>query len=111
MIQLNAYNISYGRRKGQESKCQFDSQPLKVENCLDLHAYKKRATYHWKALDKGYKFFLDLASIKGLHKKLRASKVARVPNSKIIRFPTWESWEKCHLGVAPMANCRNPTLG
>jgi hypothetical protein len=25
MIHLNAYNTSYGRKKGQESKCQFDS--------------------------------------------------------------------------------------
>ncbi len=29
---LNIYNTSYGQKKGRESKCQCDSQPLKVEN-------------------------------------------------------------------------------
>ncbi len=44
------------------------------------------ATYHWKALDESYNFYLDLISIEGLHAKLWASKVAGV---------LWESqmWE------------------
>jgi hypothetical protein len=70
MIHLSAYNTSYGPKKGQESKCQFDSQPLKVENCPKLHVCKWRATYRWKALNKGYNFDLNLISIRGLHKKL-----------------------------------------
>jgi hypothetical protein len=28
MTHLNIYNTSYGRKKRQKSKCQFDSQPL-----------------------------------------------------------------------------------
>ncbi len=36
MIHLNVYNIHYGQKKGQESKCQFDSQPLKIWNRLEL---------------------------------------------------------------------------
>jgi len=32
MIHLNTYNTSYGQKKGKESKCQFDSRPLKVRN-------------------------------------------------------------------------------
>jgi hypothetical protein len=32
MIYLSTYNTSYGQKKGWESKCQFDSQPLKVKN-------------------------------------------------------------------------------
>jgi hypothetical protein len=40
MIHLNIYNISYGRNKSRESKCQFDSQPLKVGNRPELHAWK-----------------------------------------------------------------------
>jgi len=32
MIHLIIYNTSYGRKKGQESKCQFDSRPLEVGN-------------------------------------------------------------------------------
>ncbi len=79
MIHLSIYNTSYGGKKGRESKCQFDFWPLKVRNCLQLHACKKHATYRWKTLNKYYNFALDLTSIEGLYKKLRASKVARVP--------------------------------
>jgi hypothetical protein len=44
--------------------------PLKVGNRLDLGACKSSATHHWKALDKNYKFALDLIPIGGLNKKL-----------------------------------------
>ncbi len=50
MIHLNPYNTSYGQKKGRESKCQFDSQPLKVNNHPELHACKKHAIYLWKDL-------------------------------------------------------------
>jgi hypothetical protein len=67
---LSTYNTSYGPKKGQESKCQFDSQPLKVKNHHGLRAWKERATYSWKFFDKGYNYSLNFISIKGLHKKL-----------------------------------------
>jgi hypothetical protein len=62
----------------------WQNKPLKVKNCLDFFAYKWHATYLWKALDEGYNFTLDLTSIKGLHTKLWASKVARVLISRIL---------------------------
>jgi hypothetical protein len=44
---------------------------------------------------------LDLTSIKGLHNKLWASKVTRVPISGLA---TWESWDKMtFLSIGPMA--------
>ncbi len=49
---------------------------------------KWHATYNWKALDEGYNFTLDLTSIKGLHKKLWASEVAKVPILRISGLPT-----------------------
>jgi len=88
MIHLYTYNTSYGQKKGQESKCQFDLQLLKVENRSKLHACRWGATYHWKVLDKSYKFSLDLTLIGGLLKKLWASKVVKVSVSKL---PNWES--------------------
>ncbi len=69
MIHLNTYNTSYGRKKGLESKCQFDSQPLKVRNHLELGVCKGRVTYCWKAFDEGYNFVLDITLIRGLHNK------------------------------------------
>ncbi len=65
-------------KEGQESNCQFDSQPLKVRNRPDWLACRWCDIYHWKDLDKGYNFGLDLTSIRGLHKTLWASKVVIV---------------------------------
>jgi len=59
--------------------CQFDSRPLKVGNRPDFLMCRWSATYHWKALDKGYNCVLDLTLIEGLHTKLWVSKVVRVP--------------------------------
>jgi len=67
---LDIWNTSYGQKKGRESNWQFDSRSLKVRNWLNLLAWRWRATYHWKSLDEGYNFALDLISIKGLHTKL-----------------------------------------
>jgi hypothetical protein len=83
---LSTYNISYGEKKGQDSKCQFDSRPLKIKNLPYLRAFRGCATYCWKSLDEGYNFAWDLASIKGLHKKLWAFKVLAF--QKI-----WEFWD------------------
>jgi hypothetical protein len=101
---LRTYNTSYGWKKGRESKCQFDSQPLKVKNRPELLVCRWRATYLWKNVDKGYNFSLDLTSIKGLHEKLWTSKVAKVPILGISKLLTWEYQEKWHLGVALMAS-------
>jgi hypothetical protein len=45
------------------------------------------ATYFWKALNEGYNVSLYLTSIGGLHKKLWASKVARIPIMGISGLP------------------------
>jgi hypothetical protein len=57
-----------------------------------------------KFFDEGYNFVLDFTSIESLHKKLWASKLVEVPISRIVGVSTWESQEKHHLGVAPMAS-------
>jgi len=74
-------------KKGLESNWQFDSRPLKVRNQPDLRACRWRAIYSWKALNKGYNFALDLISIQGLHVKLWAFKVTRVPTLAISGLP------------------------
>jgi hypothetical protein len=53
MTHLDIWNTSYGQKKGQESNRQFDSRPLKVKNLPDSLAFRWRATYRCKALDKG----------------------------------------------------------
>jgi len=48
---------------------------------------KWRATYHWKALNEGYNFALNLISIAGLHAKLWAPKVAGILVVRILGLP------------------------
>jgi hypothetical protein len=56
------------------------------------------ATCYWKALDKGYNFALDFIPIEGLHRKLCAPKITRVPT-----LGSESPETKCHLDVGPMA--------
>ncbi len=99
MTHLDIWNISYGPKKGWESNCQFDFWPLKVGNCLEILVCRWCATYHWKALNEGYNFSLDLTSIRGLHTKSWASKVARIPILGISGLPLGSLGTKWHLGV------------
>jgi hypothetical protein len=94
---LDIWNTSYGQKKGQESNWQFDSGPLKVENWPNFLTCRQHARYHWKALDKVYNFALDLITIKGLHVKLCAPKIAKVPTVRISGL--WE-FRDSHLGVS-----------
>jgi hypothetical protein len=57
------------------------------------------ATYHWKVLDEGYNFVLDLISIRGLHTKLWEPKVTKVSTLAISGFPFRSPETKCHLDV------------
>jgi hypothetical protein len=86
-------------KKGRESNGQSDSQPLKVRNRPDVLVWRCRATHHWKALNKGYNFALDLISIWSLHAKLLASKVTRIQIVGILGLPLGSLETKCHLDV------------
>jgi hypothetical protein len=106
MTHLDTWNTSYGQKKGWESNWQFDSQPLKVKNHLDVLVCRWHATYCWKALNKGYNSALDLIWIKDLQKKLWAPKLAGVPTLGILGLPFGTLKTKCHLDVGPMASHR-----
>jgi hypothetical protein len=88
MIHLNTYNISYGPKKGKESKCQFDFWPLKVRNRPKLCVCRRHVRYHWKFFYKRYNFASNFISIKSLHKKFWVSKMVGVPISRIIGLST-----------------------
>jgi hypothetical protein len=91
MTHLDISNTSYGQKKGRESNWQFDSQPLKVGNQPNFLAFRWRETYHWKALNEGYNFALNLILIGGLQTKLWA------PKSQ--KSQLWEFWDS-HLEVS-----------
>ncbi len=101
MTHLDTSNTSYGQKKGRESNWQSNSRPLKVMNHPNLLAFRWRATYHWKDLDKGYNFALNLITIRGLQTKLWAPKVAKVPTLGILGFPLGSSRTKMPFGCWP----------
>jgi hypothetical protein len=107
----NISSTSYVRKKGRESKWQFDSRPLKVRNRSNSLTCRWRARYHWKDLDEGYNFTLDLIAIKGLHKKLCTLKVTGVPVVAISGLPLGSPGTKSHLDVAPVEWCRIYYMG
>ncbi len=100
ITQLDISNTSYGQKKGQESNWQFDSRLLKVRNRPNFLNCRWLATYRWKALDKGYNFFLDLIAIGGLYTKLWGPKVVGVPTLGISRLPLGSLETKNHLDVS-----------
>jgi hypothetical protein len=74
---------------------------LKVRNWPDLLTCRWHATYHWKVVDEGYNFASDLIVIRGLHEKLWAPKIAKIPTVGISKFLgksqktiwMWPSWK------------------
>jgi hypothetical protein len=70
---------SYGRKKGRESNCQFDSRPLKVGNRPLPDVRFGSATCRWKDLDEGYNFGLELVAIQLCNRELWQFKVPGVP--------------------------------
>ncbi len=102
MTHLDIWNTSFGQKKGRESNWQFDFQPLKVGNQPNLLACRWRVTYHWKVVDEGYNFALDLISIGGLDTKLWGPKVTGVPTLRISELPFGSPMTKCHLDVGPL---------
>jgi hypothetical protein len=94
------------KRKARSQNWQFDSRPLKVKNRPDFLAFKQRVTYHWKALDQGYNFALYFITIRSLHAKLCALKVARVLIVRISRLPLGNPGTKSHFNVTPVESCR-----
>jgi hypothetical protein len=53
---LDICSPSYGQKKGRESKWQFDSRPLKVENRPLPDIRIESAIWSWKALEESYNF-------------------------------------------------------
>jgi len=102
MNHLDIYSISYGKKKDQESKWQFDSRPLKVKNGPDPGVCRWSATHRWKALNKSYKFSLDLIPIWGLSKELWTHKVPGVQTETILGllFGSPETKSHSDVGVA-----------
>jgi hypothetical protein len=99
-IRTSAAQVTCERRV-ESQNWQFDSRPLKVSNWPDSFAFRRRATYHWKGLDKDYNFSSDLIAIGGLHKNLCALKVAGVPSIAISGVPLGRSRDKKPFGCGP----------
>jgi len=95
---------SYGQRKGRESKCQFDSRPLKVRNRPLPDVRFESATWRWKDLDEGYNFGSGLVAIQLCSRELWWFKVPGVSPGQFrdnFGTPFQESREFVPFGCSP----------
>ncbi len=104
-------NTSYGQKKARESNSRefasFDSRPLKVVNRPEILGFRRRATYHWKALDESYNFASDGTSIRGLFAKLWGFKVPGVPQGGISGLPTGSPGREKPFGCWPRGEAQS----
>jgi hypothetical protein len=108
---LDICSPSYGKKKGQESNCQFDSRPLKVGNRPLPDVASRSATRRWKALDKSYNFGLDLVPIQVRGEELWPSKVPGLQPRTVSGLQLGSPGKKNHLDVALAKNCRVYYMG
>jgi hypothetical protein len=94
------------KRKGRESKCQFDFRPLKITNRPELLMCSWHVTYCWKALDKGYNFSLDLTSIKPCTKHYEPPKSWKSQFQEFQDSQVGSPGTKWHLGAGLVAKHR-----
>jgi hypothetical protein len=99
MSHLDICSTSYGKKKGRESNCQFDSRPLKVRNRPNPGVCKWGATHRWKAPNKSYKFASDLIPIRGPNKELWINKVPWVQIGIVLGLLLMNPGTKSHSDV------------
>jgi hypothetical protein len=102
---LNICSPSYGQKKGQESNCQFDSQPQKVRNRPNPDVRWGSATWRWKDLEESYKIGLDLVPIGGRGEKLRWPKFLGIQTGTILGLHFGNPETMSHLGMGAMEQC------
>jgi hypothetical protein len=103
---LDICSPSYGQKKGRESKWQFDSRPLKVENRPLPNVCSESATLRWKALEESYNFGSNLIPIWARGEKLWVPKVPGVQTGTVSRLHLGSPEKKSHLDVASARSCR-----
>jgi hypothetical protein len=111
MSRLDICSTSYGQKKGRESNCQFDSQPVKVGNRPDTGACRWSATHCWKALEGSYNFALNLVPIRGWSEKLWMPKVLRVQTETVSRLHFGSPGKKCHSDASATMRRREYYMG
>jgi hypothetical protein len=111
MSHLDICSTSYGKKKGWESNWQFDSRPLKVGNQPDPGACRWSATHRWKALNKSYKFALNLIPIGGWSKELWLHKVAEVQTKTISRLLLGSPGIKSHSDAGAVKRRKEYYMG
>jgi len=108
---LDIRSSSYGQKKGRESNCQFDSQPLKVGNRPLPDVTSKSATWRWKALDESYNFGLELVSICIRGEELWPSKVPGLQLRTVLGLQLGNPGKKSHSDVASAVRRREYYMG
>jgi hypothetical protein len=106
MSHLDICSPSYGRKKGRESNCQFESLPLKIGNRPDSNMRWGSATWCRKALEESYKIGSNLVPIGGWGEKLWWPKIPGVQTRTVSGLHFGSPGAKSHLGVGAVEQCK-----
>ncbi len=105
MSHLDVCSPSYGQMKGRESNCHFERKRLPTIKSRESTRFtwlQATCDISLESSRLGLQLTLDLIAIGGLHKKLCALKVAKVPAGGISGLSRGSPGTKSHLGVAPV---------
>jgi hypothetical protein len=111
MSHLDIYSISYGKKKGQESKLTVWLLTTKSRESTRLWCVQVKCDTPLEALNEGYKFASDLIPITGLNKELRPRKVAGVQTETISGLLLGSLGIKSHSDVSAVERCREYYMG
>jgi len=111
MIHLSTYNTNYGLKKSWESKCQFDSQPLKIENYPKIHACSGVPHIVGKLFTRATIFLLNSFQSEVFTSSSGCPKWQKSQLKEFLGLSTWESQEKWHLSAEPWLTMENIKKG
>jgi hypothetical protein len=113
MSHLDIYSISYGKKKGRESKWQFDSRPLKVGNRPNPDACRWSATHRWKKLSTRATSLLQTSSqSERSEQRVMTPQNGGSPNRDNFKTPPWESQDKKAIWMqVPWRGTKNTIWG
>ncbi len=110
MTHLDIWNTSYGQKRSGV-KLAIWLPTIKSWELTRFPSVQATCDIPLEGIDKGYDFALGLIVIKGLHVKLCAPKVARVPTMGISGLPLGNPKTKCHLNVPSWRDAENIIRG
>ncbi len=98
MIHLNIYSTSYGKKKGRESNCQFNSWPLKSRESTRPRCVQVECDTPLEISQRELQVCCRPHLNQRYEQRVMNSQSPGSPNRDNFETPPWESWDKKPFG-------------